>query len=567
MPLSALFSPSLTGIAQRLGLEPPHKDRPAWSYGTEYGRQGAVDARLTGILSEAAERFARENPGYTVEATSGKKGRSSGTRWHPGGIATDVQITDPTGKKLGNYQDAKSFRTYEKFAQTARAVQQETYPELNGNFAWGGYFGGRYAADQMHFDLGPTRGSLGSWEGGLNDRGRAFLRGAKSIGLGPMFAARESVPTPTARPPSPSDLANIASLNSIHDRREFERPAFAAPRGRVERSPLADLIQDRREYERPSFAAPLGRVDRTALPDIPKSSPSARIAFDAAAAGAPQSLPPDRPMPSGPINASTQFAPPTSLPPDRPMPSGPVRQSLPDIAGLQAMQDQREYERPGLSHLLSPEPMSPTLAPALSPPTEVADYSVADVISPIPDAPASPTVSPTVEGAFPAAPEISTWDKVKYTGKPIARDAMLGLQLAGPLGALGVAGIGALGRQLGIGNRPGFDSAVPDRFSTGFGLKGITSAMGGPKGAQGFSLSNPGMSFTSLGPGMGGLRRSDKYGWTEVVDASGAVRGIKYDKPETKGLFGKISKSMNDKFGGGISDKERAEFSGRVGLY
>ncbi|MUZ73335.1 hypothetical protein GOZ90_11645 [Agrobacterium vitis] len=142
---------------------------------------GGVDPRLTDILNTAAQR----TPGYKVDAISGF--RAGDPRFHGKGLATDVQLTDlASGKKLGNYQDASSFGSYEKFAQTARSVQMEKYPELANQFRWGGYFGGgkgKYGAlDTMHFDLGGDKAGMGggSWDKGLTSAQSSLWPGIQS---------------------------------------------------------------------------------------------------------------------------------------------------------------------------------------------------------------------------------------------------------------------------------------------------------------------------------------------------------------------------------------------------
>ena len=133
-----------------------------------YNARGAenVDKRLFDILRKAAERSGRR-----VELFSGYRPGSKGK--HGSGQATDVRLFDEQGRPLANYQDPKTFREYEKFAQDARRAQQELYPDLNNNMRWGGYFSGpkgKYGAlDTMHFDLGggPNLGMVGgNWEGG-----------------------------------------------------------------------------------------------------------------------------------------------------------------------------------------------------------------------------------------------------------------------------------------------------------------------------------------------------------------------------------------------------------------
>lgn len=143
--------------------------------------KSGVDQRLTDILQKASLQF----PGFKVDAMSGF--RAGDPRFHGKGLATDVQLTDlVSGKLLGNYQDASSFATYERFAQTARGIQMRDYPELADKFRWGGYFGGskgKYGAlDTMHFDLGGAGMAGGSWSGGLNASQRALWPGIESSG-------------------------------------------------------------------------------------------------------------------------------------------------------------------------------------------------------------------------------------------------------------------------------------------------------------------------------------------------------------------------------------------------
>jgi hypothetical protein len=134
-----------------------------------------VDPDLIALLREAASYY----PGAKVIVTDGLASRSS-TPNHPRGRAVDVKLVDANGRELPNLRNASTFREYEQFAQTARAIQQAKYPDLNDKFAWGGYFRQGVAFDQMHFDIGGNRGAYGGWDTGLNASGRARLSGAES---------------------------------------------------------------------------------------------------------------------------------------------------------------------------------------------------------------------------------------------------------------------------------------------------------------------------------------------------------------------------------------------------
>lgn len=155
-----------------------------------------VDARLRDIMETAAK-----NSGLEVSAYSGWRpytGKPGGTGLHTKGLATDVQLRDPntgkifgTGSGGGHYQTAEHFRQNELFAQEAKRVQMEKYPELNDKFRWGGYFSSRKgpkgygALDGMHYDLGGKNMAGGSWRGGLTDEMRQAYPGIVSKGFDP----------------------------------------------------------------------------------------------------------------------------------------------------------------------------------------------------------------------------------------------------------------------------------------------------------------------------------------------------------------------------------------------
>ncbi|MCW5711262.1 phage tail length tape measure family protein [Shinella sp.] len=178
-----------TTLGDLLGLKAANQNLPG--VGSALGFVGnyrsGVDARLTDILDTAARQFG----GYKVDAMSGF--RPGDRRFHGKGLATDIQLTDlASGKLLGNYQDAGSFAAYERFAQTARAVQMAKYPELADKFRWGGYFSGgkgKYGAlDTMHFDLAGAGMGGGSWESGLTSAQRSLWPGVESKGMAAVSA-------------------------------------------------------------------------------------------------------------------------------------------------------------------------------------------------------------------------------------------------------------------------------------------------------------------------------------------------------------------------------------------
>ncbi|MER9298654.1 hypothetical protein NKI38_19480 [Mesorhizobium sp. M0621] len=174
-------SAHMTGVSPQ-GQQPDARGLPLKIVGNF---KDGVDSRLMDILNIAAQRFG----GYRVEAYSGF--RAGDPRFHGKGMAADIWLVDlKTGRKLPNYQDPSTFRIYEQFAQIARIVQLEKYPELTGKFRWGGYFSGpkgKYGAtDEMHFDLGGGTVGMGggSWENGLTPAQRALLPGVVSVGMG-----------------------------------------------------------------------------------------------------------------------------------------------------------------------------------------------------------------------------------------------------------------------------------------------------------------------------------------------------------------------------------------------
>ena len=147
-----------------------------------------VDPRLVNIMNAAGQNLP---DGWSWQITPHGGFRQGDPRFHGKGMAIDVQLTDPDGNSIPNYQNAQAFRMYEQFAQNARQAQMNLHPELNDKFRWGGYFSGpvgKYGAkDMMHFDLGasPKLGMAGgSWKTGLYPNERKYLPGVQSIGMG-----------------------------------------------------------------------------------------------------------------------------------------------------------------------------------------------------------------------------------------------------------------------------------------------------------------------------------------------------------------------------------------------
>ncbi|OAI30542.1 hypothetical protein A1351_08555 [Methylosinus sp. R-45379] len=158
-----------------------------------------VNDKLKDILDNASKSLPE---GWRAQYTSGFRhtGAINPNSLHDRGLATDVQLFDANGKALANYQNAGTFRDYEKFAQAAKRYQTERYPDLNDRFAWGGYYGGRGGralgyggADTMHFDLGGKRGRMGNWDDGLTaGRGLYDTQDKPSIGMRKLTEGRSA---------------------------------------------------------------------------------------------------------------------------------------------------------------------------------------------------------------------------------------------------------------------------------------------------------------------------------------------------------------------------------------
>ncbi|WP_083919163.1 tape measure protein [Methylosinus sp. LW4] len=158
-----------------------------------------VNAQLKDIIDNASKSLPE---GWRAQFVSGFRhtGAINPNSLHDRGLATDVQLFDDKGKALPNYQNAGTFRDYEKFAQAAKRYQTDRYPELNDKFAWGGYYGGRGGralgyggADLMHFDLGGKRGRMGNWDDGLTaGRGLYDTTDKPSVGMRKLTEGRSA---------------------------------------------------------------------------------------------------------------------------------------------------------------------------------------------------------------------------------------------------------------------------------------------------------------------------------------------------------------------------------------
>ena len=90
--------------------------------------------------------------------------RTAGQGQHTLGKAQDWQIFDAHGNPVVNRGD-DSTGLYTLLARNAYGYQEKYYPELTGQFQWGGQFGTSTAnnpnePDLMHFDIGGRRGRI-----------------------------------------------------------------------------------------------------------------------------------------------------------------------------------------------------------------------------------------------------------------------------------------------------------------------------------------------------------------------------------------------------------------------
>ena len=119
--------------------------------------------------------------------------------------ATDIEIIDPEGKALPNYQDPRFFKPYHDVAKSTLDYLEKKDPELAKRFAWGGLFSGppgKYGAmDTMHYSFDePMAG--GTIKGGLNPEQEALFKGYTP----------ESAKTASAAKAEPSTLDKLADM-------------------------------------------------------------------------------------------------------------------------------------------------------------------------------------------------------------------------------------------------------------------------------------------------------------------------------------------------------------------
>lgn len=502
-----------------------------------------IDKRLRDIISTAAQRF----PDYSVTVRSGY--RPGDKRQHGKHRAIDINLVDKvTGRKLSDYQDAKTFRTYERFAQEARRVQQEKYPGLDKGFRWGGYFSGavknsilgtkgKYGAvDLMHFDLGGLSGLGmlgGSWAKGLTQKQRGLIPGAESFGIDHIDKTRLA------------DVSDVSGLHSLHDRREYDRPGFAAPLGRVDRAPLSSVASVR------SSAVPaldpnkdvFGGLHRPSV-ETARNPPGMSIPNDTASprtmanlggiAGFFSSLANQSavaaPHPNAPVNFSTPKT-------DRlaktatyadVMKGTPVKTST--IQGIPETKPEAIYDDPralAYAQKMTPEPVNSLNVPGINP-------ALAAKVTP--DQPVAP-----IEETAPAV-RAKTVQRARYTHPQVtvtrpnrvAVDPTAGMTLGGVKAA--------------------------DRFSVGSGLRGVTNALGGPYGATA-QTSNRSVSVTSRG-NLGSFRYNKDTGVTQYSNPAGVTTGVSYGKPG--GFLGALGRSLGFNSGGN-SKSGKSGTSGKSG--
>ena len=101
-----------------------------------------------------------------------------------GALAVDVWLVNPKGERLCNFKCPQNFEPYQTFMQMVKHIQDRDFPAYRNQGRWGGYFGGSYANDEMHYDLEPSAWTAaGNWEKGLFP-GYAYFGRPGDVGKG-----------------------------------------------------------------------------------------------------------------------------------------------------------------------------------------------------------------------------------------------------------------------------------------------------------------------------------------------------------------------------------------------
>ena len=128
-----------------------------------------------------------------------------------GALAVDVWLVNPKGERLCNFKCAQNFEPYQTFMQMVKHIQDRDFPAYRNQGRWGGYFGGSYANDEMHYDLEPTAWTAaGNWEKGLYP-GYAYFGKAGDVGKGMGQIASYRLPETGTTLASMADLLTIQS--------------------------------------------------------------------------------------------------------------------------------------------------------------------------------------------------------------------------------------------------------------------------------------------------------------------------------------------------------------------
>lgn len=214
----------------------------------------------------------RDAPGVW-NGPHGKRDRTGGA------LAVDVWLVNPKGERLCNFKCAQNFEPYQTFMQMVKHIQDRDFPAYKNQGRWGGYFGGSYANDEMHYDLEPAAWTAaGNWEKGLfpqyayfgkkSDvgKGMGLIAGYKLPATGTTLASMEtpgpgaaSIAVAANAPPAAPKPApiQVAALQATAQPAPVAQPVQAVAVRRV--APMQQMAyqwkvrparaQDRQRYE------------------------------------------------------------------------------------------------------------------------------------------------------------------------------------------------------------------------------------------------------------------------------------------------------------------------------